>query len=97
MLLSSSGKTKITQIMPNPNGTPKSVTGSTHVSNLGNASSSGTSHKVIMTVGAIVVAFILWQYKGTHTYMKGIAAILILGILLRYYPTIHSQFTNLGT
>jgi len=54
------------------------------------------SHQVIVFVGAFAVALVLWQYKGTQPWVKGMAILIILGLALRYWGTIQTQFQNIG-
>lgn len=53
-------------------------------------------HKVLAWGGSAVAFMVLYQYKPLQTPLMWIGFILILGLLLSHWDTIHSQFTNLG-
>lgn len=56
----------------------------------------GGAHQTIVWVTLIVAALLMWQSGKLHPALVALLLLIILGILLRFEPTIKAQFQNLG-
>lgn len=50
----------------------------------------------LKVIGAMIVVYMLWQVKAIRPYLAAVIGLVILGMLLKNYPTIQGQFQNLG-
>lgn len=60
------------------------------------SSGSGTYHKPVLWIVSGIAVIILYQFKAISPVVKILVILVLLGMILKFYPNIKSQLKKIG-